>query len=159
MLGHAPSRIERTKGKVMRTLNDWAKAINEWAVRKEWRGPKATPRELAVDIALWHSEASEALEEIRKVADPKHVWFSYTIEVEHVKIKNLTAKQVAAITGAEPAELGLTPKPEGFGPEAADLIIRILETMEEYGLDPEFEVARKMDYNEGREIRHGGMLM
>lgn len=47
-------------------------------------------------------------------------------------------------------------KPEGFGVELADLIIRILHITAHFGIDIDKLVNDKMVYNETREYRHGG---
>lgn len=47
-------------------------------------------------------------------------------------------------------------KPEGFGVELADAIIRILDTAEGLGIDLQYLVSLKMKYNETRPHRHGG---
>lgn len=47
-------------------------------------------------------------------------------------------------------------KPEGFGSELADVIIRTLDLAEHYGINIEQEIANKMQYNETREYMHGG---
>lgn len=140
----------------MTDIGDLQRYTHEWAIRKEWRGPEATPRPLMVDLALWTSEISEALEQLRDHSDPQYVWFSYEAVVKGVKFKNLTGDQYFVLTGENPDPVN--GKPEGFGPEAADLAIRLFETCEEYGIDLSFEIDRKMSYNEKREIRHGGKL-
>lgn len=132
--------------------------IHAWAVSKEWRGPNATPRPAQVDVALFHSECSEALEELRKNADPGHRYFSYTVIVQGIKFENMSEEQVYILTGHYPHELELAPKPEGFGPECADIAIRILDTCEEYGIDLAWEIEEKMKHNHTRPIRHGGKL-
>lgn len=48
------------------------------------------------------------------------------------------------------------PKPEGFGSELADIIIRVFDLAEELGIDLGAEVLRKMRYNATREYRRGG---
>lgn len=138
--------------------------IHAWAVRKEWRGPKSSKRPLVADLCLFTSEISEALEELRKNDDPKHYYETRTAMIDGVKFANLTDEQVDILQEHIPFEtgclvLGADLKPEGVGPEFADLAIRLLETCEEYGLDLEFEIERKMAYNEKREQRHGGLLM
>lgn len=139
----------------MTSMIAWQKIIHAWAVRKQWRGPDAeTQRTTGDDMALIVSEVSEALEAYRECADPLLVWNTYTVEINHVKFKNLTWDQVMAL-GVDPADLG-EPKPEGVGPELADTIIRILDYAEHVGLDMDLEVARKMAHNESREVRHGG---
>ena len=47
-------------------------------------------------------------------------------------------------------------KPEGWGVELIDCLIRILNVMEYYDLDIETLLREKMAYNDRREYRHGG---
>lgn len=49
-------------------------------------------------------------------------------------------------------------KPEGFGVELADAIIRILDLSQWLGLDMEDLVTAKHTYNKSRSWRHGGKL-
>lgn len=140
-------------------ISELQKSIHAWAIRKEWRGPKATPRPLVADMMLFVSEIAEALEELRKNDDPLHCYESYTVEVNGVKFKNMTEDQLAVLGYNREDIDKLVGKPEGIGPEFADLAIRLFETCEEYYIDLTFEIERKMAYNEGREIRHGGLLM
>jgi NTP pyrophosphatase (non-canonical NTP hydrolase) len=141
------------------SMKSWQEIIRAWAIRKEWRGPKAeTQRTTGDDMALIHSEVSEALEAYRLYADPLKVWFTYTVVINGVKFKNLTWDQVVALSnaGVEVRVDEQKGKPEGVGPELADTIIRILDYAEHVGLDMDFEVARKMEHNDTREVRHGG---
>lgn len=52
--------------------------------------------------------------------------------------------------------LGPTGKPEGFGVEVADAVIRLLDLCGALGIDLEAEIERKHAYNELRPYRHGG---
>lgn len=141
----------------MSTMRNLQTAIRTWAISKEWRGPNAeTQRTTGDDMALIHSEVSEALEAYRLFADPLKYWETYTVTHLGVKFKNLTEDQVKALTGHMPSYIGLDGKPEGVGPELADTLIRIFDYAEHVGLDMDFEVERKMAHNEKREIRHGG---
>lgn len=151
----------------MSTMKNLQSTIRAWAISKQWRGPDAeTQRTTGDDIALIHSEVSEALEAYRLCADPLAYWETFTVEYLHpkwknstlppLKFKNLTSHQVIALTGESPEQLGLVGKPEGVGPELADTLIRIFDYAEHVGLDMDFEVERKMAHNETREIRHGG---
>lgn len=79
-------------------------------------------------IALIHSEASEALEAWRN-------------------------KEPLSWTAAYPNN-----KPEGLASEYADVIIRIGHYAELLGIDLEYEVERKLQYNMTRGYRHGGKL-
>lgn len=47
-------------------------------------------------------------------------------------------------------------KPEGFGSEAADVLIRLLDTTYRRGIDLGYEYDRKIAYNATRGHKHGG---
>lgn len=85
----------------------------------------ATPGE---DIALMHSELSEALECIRTGALP------------HEELQ------------------GLNGKPEGVPSEMADVVIRVLHFCGKHGIDLDAAVATKMAFNESRPYKHGKKL-
>ena len=48
-------------------------------------------------------------------------------------------------------------KPEGFGAEAADVLIRLLDTCKRRGVNLGEEFERKLEYNKSRGYKHGGM--
>lgn len=50
-------------------------------------------------------------------------------------------------------------KPEGVGSELADLFIRLLHTCGEHDIDLFAEYRAKMDFNYGREYRHGNRAL
>jgi len=91
------------------------------------------PRTFGDDIALLHSEVSEMLEAYRVggLADQTK----------------------------EPYDPAALPKPEGVGAEAADVLVRLLDTCSRYGIDLFAEWRRKVDYNATREVRHGGKAL
>jgi NTP pyrophosphatase (non-canonical NTP hydrolase) len=89
------------------------------------------PREFASLIALCHSELSEALEEYRHGKDPREVYYSET-----------------------PVDGG--PEPQGIPIELADVLIRIADMAEHYGIDLDRALKLKLDYNRSRSHRHGG---
>ena len=49
-------------------------------------------------------------------------------------------------------------KPEGIPSEMADVVIRVLDACEYYGIDLEQAIKEKMAYNRTRPHRHGGKL-
>lgn len=51
------------------------------------------------------------------------------------------------------------PKPEGVGSEAADVLIRLLDTAHRYGIDLMAEYERKIAFNRTRGHRHGGKVL
>lgn len=82
-------------------------------------------------LALIHSEVSEALEEYRKGIALDFVYF---------------------------ADKDPNGKPEGFGVELADAIIRILDLCGYLQIDMAELIALKHNYNLTRSYRHGGKL-
>jgi NTP pyrophosphatase (non-canonical NTP hydrolase) len=83
------------------------------------------------DIALMHSELSEALEEVRNGKKLSEMYFN------------------------EDKPL----KPEGVPAELADVLIRIVGFACEHRIDLAEAVVRKMLYNESRPFRHGGKTL
>lgn len=86
-------------------------------------------RYLGNNIALLHSEASEAFEHLRDGREPDEVFFE--------------------------AKADGTMKPDGHAVELADLAIRVLDTAEEHHIDLAAVMDMKMRFNEGRPFKHG----
>lgn len=98
-----------------------------WWTNQETGDPIDPIARLPETIALIHSEASEALEEFRN--DKMEVWYS---------------------------DSSIGPKPEGFGIELADVVIRCMDTAQSLGIDLHEMMRLKANYNRKRPYRHGG---
>ena len=90
-------------------------------------------RNVGEALALVHSEVSEALEEWRKGLRLTAIYFN-------------------------PDDEGSYRKPEGFPTELADILIRIADLAEGWGIDLEEAITLKTAYNRSRPHRHGGKL-
>jgi len=107
------------------------KGLNELATEiNAWAETKGWNKDLVLgnQVANFHTEISEAWEEIRNGHEIDETYKS---------------------DGG---------KPEGFGVELADLIIRVLHTCGHYGIDIENLIELKMAYNQKRPYRHGGKV-
>lgn len=138
-------------------LREAAREVREWCERKEWRVPgdrslpDAKGRTFGDEIALLHSELSEALEAFRTWGTEPRLHFKSADGFAIVKVGDPNAARWIAD--------GQVPKPEGVGSELADLLIRLLDTCEHLDVNLFQEYRRKMDYNETREVRHGGKAL
>jgi hypothetical protein len=114
-------------------LKDLALECRRIAVASGWEDKD---RDFAVDIALFHSEISEALEEYQKNPDVTKTYRSYQ--------------------GGRDGSLEGPGKPEGVAAELADAIIRILHSAAQRNIPVVDEIFAKLTYNETRSYRHGG---
>lgn len=143
--------------------------IREWAISKGWRSDEKLTRSFGDDMALIASEVSEALEAFRECANPRKVWYTYTVEVEHavlgpVKFKDVTRPQLMVLLDCDTDEeldlliedMNLVAKPEGVPAELADVAIRLFDVSQQYGIDLEYEIGKKMQHNDTRPYLHGG---
>lgn len=117
-----------------KSLNDYQKMILEINQANGWFDSSRT---FGDDVALLHSEASEMFEAFRDDGlddvtqrDCKYCSDPYS-DYEHIC------------------------KPQGVGSEAADVLVRLLDTCERYDIDIEAELERKIAYNATRGYRHG----
>lgn len=107
-------------------------------------------RPFAADIALLHSEVSEAYEAYRDDGFNEFVHFK-------------SADGYARLTKGDPnatrwIEAGQVPKPEGVPSELADILVRLLDTASRYKINLAQEFLDKMRYNETRGYKHGGKV-
>jgi hypothetical protein len=107
-------------------------------------------------IALIVTEAAEAIEELRKGRAPGEAYHQINgLDVVR-PFPNLGdgVDWVAPLT--DDTWTGVEAKPEGVPSELADILIRTLDVMVEFGIDPEAIVEEKLTYNATRGRMHGG---
>lgn len=89
-------------------------------------------------LMLIAGEVTEAHEELRSGHAVDEVYFPTQVEVVDGEEREVPGK-----------------KPEGVPAELADVMIRVLDTAEAWGIDLDYEVPRKMAFNETRPAKHG----
>lgn len=136
----------------IKTLREMALEVYDNNVKHGWRGDGSPSRSFVEEIALLHSEVSEALEAYRD-----HGLDDVTMDAGSTHLFKQGGTGCCAICDDLPdqGEHAL-PKPEGVGSELADVLIRLLDTAYFNGVDLQQEYERKMAYNRTRPFRHGG---
>jgi len=139
--------------------------------KREWLDPNYAPP--APGGFLWPWRLNDILERCHEGSKAKGWWDDET-DAQGVLIRDrvealIMTKLMLCVTElAEAAEdyrrggdmttalVGPKAKPCGFPTELADTVIRIFDLAGALGIDLEAEIMQKLDYNEGREHRHGG---
>ena len=111
------------------TINEIIEKSGKTAKEKGFRNPDE-PRSLPEDIALMHSELSEALESYRESTGDDWKYLNFLQKINE--------------------------KPTGVWLEFADTVIRICETCHHYNINLEQIIRNKMHYNTQRAYKHGG---
>jgi len=114
----------------LKTISDWQYEAHKLAREKGWWDEDRSIGDL---LMLVTCEVAEAFEEYRKGHTPTEVYYS-------------TDKRG-------------NPKPEGIPVELADVVIRIMDFCERYGIDLHSQIRDKMEYNTYRSHRHGGKIV
>lgn len=117
------------------------------------------PREFPELLALIHSEVSEALEEYRNHNPITKTYYSGKAKLKEflTEWKELPENSVSnEIKLISKTPTGYTSKPEGIPSELADVVIRVFDICEYYGIDLEKAILEKHDYNVTRPFLHGG---
>lgn len=121
-------------------LNDLAKECFQTSKDHGFHDP---PKSVGEDIALMHSELSEALEDHRRNKAPNAYWYE-------------DGKLHLEDTGTHRRSLeGHLLKPCGIPSEMADVIVRVLDFCGAHKIDIARAVSEKMAYNQSRPFRHG----
>ncbi len=139
-----PEEFEAAKRSIQARLEHWSRhngsvsqlcgIINDWSNGLGW-WEDTEQQHIPTKLVLIHSEVTEAFESWRNGDEP--VYQSH--DPEQTKV------------------LGDLPgKPDGWGIELADVVIRCFDLATQQGLDMEDMLLKKMMYNAGRPYRHGG---
>jgi NTP pyrophosphatase (non-canonical NTP hydrolase) len=131
-------------------LRDMQAEVMDFCHAKGWAGPGSAPVTFGDTMALLHSEVSEALEAFRDhgLAD--------ATQDHYDRLHGL------CVHGERRSECAVQPgpaKPEGVGSEFADVLIRLLDDCDRFGIDLAAEFDRKMAYNRTRAYQHGGRTL
>lgn len=118
------------------TLHEIAERIRLINAANGWYDRSRT---FSDEIALLHSEVSEMFEAYRShgLEDFTHDGHMHLADGDDCKVC----------------------KPKGVGSEAADILIRLLDTCSRYNINLGEELIRKLDYNMTREYRHGNKIV
>lgn len=133
-------------------MREIQREVHQLAKDNGWWPEGTDVRIVPEKLALIHSEISEALEEYRSLKD-QDIQDTYYPTRTSGYIDPDNGQYCDWEEGQEPSW-----KPEGFGIELADAIIRILDLADFLGLDMEALVLEKHKYNQSRPYRHGGKL-
>lgn len=122
-----PKVTETKKLKQPKNIPEWQKAVYQLSVEKGFHASPNPIESIWKHLGNIHGEVSEAWEVARMPDfDPKKVW-----KTESGKL-------------------------EGFPSELADIVIRVLNTAELFGIDMQEIMWQKHQYNTTRPFRHGG---
>jgi hypothetical protein len=135
-------------GEIELEINELVKIAHKTAIEHGWW---EEDRNFGEQIALMHSELSEALEEYRNHRGMTEIYHECR---KKGSICCYCENGLCKCTDiSDPCEYA---KPCGIPTELADSIIRIADTCGRYGIDLEEVLKIKMEYNKTRPYKHGG---
>jgi hypothetical protein len=118
-------------------LQMMAEEVRQCNLQKGWYG---VGRTFGDDIALLHSEVSEMLEAYRDFGSRSNFYRRADGEFDENPV----------------SESGVLNKPIGIDSEAADVLVRLLDTCARYQIDLFGAWREKVNFNWTRPARHGG---
>jgi len=148
--------VELSRSEGVKSLEQMAEEVCANNIDKGWFEKDRT---FGDEMALLHSEVSEMFEEFRNRGDVGNSFrfeFGPESPVKHVGPVHLPGDEDLA---QQWRDAGMVPKPIGAASEAADVLIRLLDTCHRYGIDLGAEYEQKMAYNRTRPHRHGGKAL
>lgn len=124
------------------SLREMAERVRDVNVQNGWF---YVDRTFGDEIALLHSEVSEMLEEFRDHGTDRYV-----------RVLDESSGNFDNVVLGREQEYPEGAKPLGVPSEAADILIRLLDTCWRHNIDLEAEFEAKLRYNATRGHRHGG---
>lgn len=126
--------------------------------QKAWQnsedhGFHGTDRPFSEEVALFHSEVSEMLEEWRAGREFDEIHYTAKETIYNDPDRAVPIK--VQVPAPEFNEDGTRNKPEGIGPEGADILIRLFESAEQHGIPLDESLFAKHEFNVSRPFMHG----
>jgi NTP pyrophosphatase (non-canonical NTP hydrolase) len=139
---------------IRRVLDELGAMVGEVNVANGWdtsRTGETDATNRVAELALVASEAFEAIEEVRDGHEMTETYYSFKPVPP-----SLAVEFNSGAAAREYWEATQTPKPEGVPSELADVIIRVLDIADAYGLNIGDAVIEKLNHNATRGLHHGG---
>lgn len=114
--------------------------------------PGKTIRQMQTEVVRVNLELGWRGEGVKEPSFPEAMMLLVTEVAEAVEAWRTNGCQ-------DVTEAGVGAKPEGVGSEFADILIRLLDDCDLFGIDLMAEYERKIAYNRTRPYRHGGKAL
>lgn len=149
--GVPPVRTDHTTNRIRIVLRQMAGAVEQVNRDNGWYDSDRTVLEGQMLIV---TEAAEAADAWRKYGFEDVLKCAIVPGEDTAEVYTGTVKAPGTVTLNH--EHNAACKPEGYGSEMADILIRLLDQCSRDGVDLAGEFTRKLDYNRTRGYRHGG---